>query len=329
VAAAVILVGAGRAAFGQEVDQVAVGAGAGGEMDPAGTVAGVGGEHDLVLQPPAPLLRHQRVDLARRVEADQGDLVAHLGADPLGDVELGLHLLLGGEEGGRFRVLAGGDVLRAIAFEQQRQRRRGIGRGRAAGRVDHGNCVAQSGLAITLLCEGHFGKTLLLGHVPDQAQAGEPEQVLGRLERLGTPVSEQGGGGLRLEPVAADHDRIAGRAGRHVMIDDDGRHARRNIALADTEIGHDQPAWAALLEFGADGGRPGVLALADEANVRRAASAVQRPFQDRDGGKPVSVEMAEDKRGAPRLEAAQRARNASCTSGRGSAAAERSGRMRP
>jgi len=76
---------------------------------------------------------------------------------------------------------------------------------------------------------------------------------------------------------------------RHVVIEDDRRHAWGDRAGPDPEIGGDETARSCSLNLVADRIRPWVLAFAQDAGAHLQACLAEGPPQQRTRRKPVSI----------------------------------------
>jgi hypothetical protein len=190
--------------------------------------------------------------------------------------------------------------------QQQRERGAGVGGGRAAGRVDETDRVLERGLAPARLGRVQFGEAI--GHVADEPERGEPEQVGLLAERAGAPPGQQRGGRLGDEAVAADDRRVRRRSARQVMIDHHRGRARQHRLRPRAEVGHDQTARGTGAQLVDQRLVPWRLALARDARLGHPAGCAQCPDQDRDRGQAVRVEMAEHQHGPAAVEAGERSR---------------------
>ena len=106
--------------------------------------------------------------------------------------------------------------------------------------------------------------------------------------------------------MAAQHERVAGRSGRNMVVDEDCRNSGKHRPLVDAEIRDDEATRPPIRKLGPHGLRPDSLAFADDPDLGRPSATLERAGEKRDGGQPIRVEVTEHQRRPLRREAADR-----------------------
>lgn len=287
-------IGSFRPMVTKKLDQIGTLPGACGEMDPARAVAGVGGNHDLVLQPPLPLLCNQRMDLAGGVQADKGYVVADMRSRTAACGQRLLHFGLGGLKQCCFWELAGHHGFGSICFKQQSKRWAGVSAAGSSWGVQEGDSAPERADTPAPARGGEFWKTRRLFHIPDDTESSEPKKVVHIRYRTGTPPRQKRGGRRWMQTVTADQQGVLWNPGGYVVVQKHCGCARKRRLGAGAKIGHDQSTHILCTQFRRHIRRPDILSSAEQPDPGILPAAVESAGQDGCRCESIGVMMAED-----------------------------------
>jgi len=206
------------------------------------------------------------------------------------------HLRPGRAQGLGLGPGAFGDLLRSVCLHQQGQSGGGVAAGRPAGGVYQGGGVPQRSYAVAPGFR-HFRKSRVLRHVADQAHGGDPQPARRVRQRPGAPVGEQAAGRDRVDAVAGDDGGARGWGAGNVVVDNDRGHAGQGQVGLHAQVGDDHAAGRGARQLGPHLVGPGAFAPTHDAHADLPARGAERPREQRPGGKPIGVVVAQHKDG--------------------------------